>query len=45
VITLGSSALLAAFGVLLVLNRLSWVTSVLESWMRDVGLGRLITLG
>ena len=44
-ITLGSSALLAFFGVLLILNRLSWVTSVLESWMRDVGLGRLITLG
>lgn len=44
-ITLGSSLLLACFGVLLVLNRLSWLTSVLESWMRDVGLGRLITLG
>ncbi|MGA8296663.1 MAG: cytochrome c biogenesis protein CcdA [Acidimicrobiales bacterium] len=44
-ITLGSSALLACFGVLLILNRLSWVTSVLESFMRDVGLGRLITLG
>jgi cytochrome c-type biogenesis protein len=44
-ITLGSSALLACFGVLLVLNRLSWVTSVLESWMRDIGLGRLVNLG
>lgn len=44
-ITVGSSVLLACFGVLLVLNRLSWVTSVLESWMRDLGLGRLITLG
>lgn len=44
-ITFGSSALLLFFGVLLILNRLSWLTSVLESWMRDVGLGRLITLG
>lgn len=44
-ITLGSSVLLACFGVLLVLNKLSWVTSVLESWMRDIGLGRLVTLG
>jgi cytochrome c-type biogenesis protein len=44
-ITVGSSVLLAFFGVLLILNRLSWLTSVLESWMRDVGLGRLITLG
>jgi cytochrome c-type biogenesis protein len=44
-ITLGSSLLLACFGVLLVLNRLTSLTSVLESWMRDVGLGRLVNLG
>lgn len=44
-ITLGSSALLALFGVLLILNRLTSVTSVLEGWMRDIGLGRLVNLG
>jgi len=45
VITLSSSILLALFGVLLILNRLTSVTSVLESWMRDLGLGRLVNLG
>lgn len=44
-VTLGSAALLAFFGVLLVLNRLSFVTTELETAMRAVGLGRLVTAG
>ena len=44
-ITLGSSALLACLGVLLILNRFSWLTSELETIMRDIGLGKLIKLG
>lgn len=44
-ITAGSAMLLAFFGVLLVLNRLSFVTLELESAMRAVGLGRLVTVG
>lgn len=44
-ITLVSSALITAFGVLLVLNRLTWVTAELTTALRDVGLGRLTTLG
>lgn len=44
-ITLGSAALLAFFGVLLVLNRLSFVTTELEAAMRAIGLGRLVTVG
>ena len=44
-ITLGSATLLAFFGVLLVLNRLSLVTVELEAAMRAIGLGRLVTVG
>lgn len=44
-ITACSATLLGVFGVLLILNRLSWVTSELESALRAVGLARLITLG
>lgn len=44
-ITLISAVLLAFFGVLLVMNRLSFVTTELEAAMRAVGLGRLVTVG
>lgn len=44
-IMIGSVTLLALFGVLLVLNELTLVTTQLESAMRAVGLGRLVTLG
>jgi cytochrome c-type biogenesis protein len=44
-ITVTSSGALAFFGVLLALNRLTWVTSELQSGLRAVGLGRLVTLG
>ena len=45
VLTMLASGLLIGFGILLVLNRLTWVTTELEAGMRHVGLGRLITLG
>jgi cytochrome c-type biogenesis protein len=44
-ITIASSALLAGFGVLLVLDRLAWLTTQLESWMTAVGLGGLVHAG
>lgn len=44
-ITLASAGALALFGVLLTLNRLTWVTSQLQSALHAVGLGRLVTLG
>lgn len=44
-ITLASVTLLALFGVLLVLNQLTWVTSELETLMRAIGLGRLVDAG
>jgi cytochrome c-type biogenesis protein len=44
-IMLASVTLLALFGVLLVLNRLTWVTSELEGWMKAIGLGRLVNAG
>ncbi|MDQ6798477.1 MAG: cytochrome c biogenesis protein CcdA [Actinomycetota bacterium] len=40
-----SSVSLAFFGILLTLNRLTWVTSQLQLALRDVGLGRLVNLG
>ncbi len=40
-----SSLSLAAFGVLLIFNRLIWVTSRLQETLQAVGLGRLINLG
>ena len=40
-----SVVVLAGFGVLLVLNRLTAVTSWLESVMRAIGLGRLVHVG
>ena len=44
-ITSCSALLLGVFGVLLILNRLTWVTSELETALRAIGLSRLITLG
>jgi len=44
-ITLASAGSLAFFGVLLTLNRLTWVTSRLQSALQTVGLGRLVHLG
>lgn len=45
VVTLASAGLLGFFGVLLVLDQFSWLTSELEVALRAVGLGRLITVG
>jgi cytochrome c-type biogenesis protein len=45
VITLCSAALLACFGVLLVFNRLIWVTTQLQSGLRSIGLDGLVNLG
>jgi len=42
---LASSISLAFFGILLTLNRLTWVTSRLQETLRAVGLGRLVNLG
>jgi len=44
-VTLASASLLGFFGVLLVLNRLTWVTTEMQTLFRDIGLGRLVTLG
>jgi len=44
-ITLTAAAALGFFGVLLVLNRLTWVTTELQVALRAIGLGRLVTLG
>jgi cytochrome c-type biogenesis protein len=44
-VTAASATLLGLLGVLLVLNRLTWVTSETQSVFRSVGLGRLVTLG
>lgn len=42
---LASSLSLAFFGILLTLNRLTWVTSRLQEALQSVGLGRLVRLG
>jgi cytochrome c-type biogenesis protein len=44
-ITLGSAALLGAYGVVLLLDRLPWVTARLDEGLRAVGLDRLVRLG
>jgi cytochrome c-type biogenesis protein len=44
-ITMVSVVVMGAFGVLLLTDKLTWVTSELESLMRDVGLGRLVKIG
>jgi cytochrome c-type biogenesis protein len=41
----GSAATLAFFGVLLMFNRLVWVTARLQNGLEAVGLDRLVTLG
>jgi cytochrome c-type biogenesis protein len=44
-ITLVSAALLATFGIVLMLNRLPWVTAKLQDALDAVGLDRLVELG
>jgi len=44
-LTLAAALSLAFFGVLLTLDRLSWVTVQLQNALRSVGLERLLTLG
>ena len=44
-LTLASALVLGLFGVVLALNRLTWVTSRLQEGLQAVGLGRLIELG
>ena len=44
-ITLTSACALGFFGVLLTLNRLTWVTSLLQTVLRHLGLGSLNFLG
>jgi len=44
-LTLTSVLLLAGFGVLLTLDRLTWVTGQLQALLRQIGLERLIFLG
>jgi len=45
VLTFSSAVVLAGFGVLLALDRLTWVTTQLQSALEAVGLGRLVSLG
>ena len=44
-ITVTSAVVLAAFGVLLAFNRMSLVTTVIQSFLSSVGLGGLLGLG
>ncbi len=44
-LSLLSAVVLAGFGVLLILNDLSWLTSELERVLRAIGLGSLVTVG
>jgi len=44
-LTIASAVSLAIFGTLLILNRLSWVTSEIQGVMRSLGLGDLVNLG
>lgn len=44
-ISVTSAVSLAFFGILLTFNRLTWVTSQIQSAMRAVGLDRLVSLG
>ena len=44
-VTAASSVLLGFFGVLLVVNRLTWVTTETQMLFRNIGLGRLVTFG
>jgi cytochrome c-type biogenesis protein len=45
VLTLSSAVVLAGFGILLALDRLTWVTTQLQTALQAVGLGRLVSLG
>jgi cytochrome c-type biogenesis protein len=45
VLTFSSAVVLAGFGVLLALDRLTWVTTQLQTALQSVGLGRLVSLG
>ncbi|MFN2608747.1 MAG: cytochrome c biogenesis CcdA family protein [Acidimicrobiales bacterium] len=44
-LTMASALSMAFFGVLLTLNRLTWVTSEVQGALRSVGLSRLVNLG
>ena len=44
-LTIASACALGFFGVLLTLNRLTWVTSQLQAVLRHIGLSQLIFLG
>jgi len=44
-ITILSAVVMGAFGVLLFTDKLTYLTSYLETLMRAIGLGRLITVG
>ena len=44
-LTAVSAASMAAFGVLLALDRLVWLTTKLQGGLEAIGLGRLVTLG
>jgi cytochrome c-type biogenesis protein len=45
VLTFSSALVLAGFGILLALDRLTWVTTQLQTALQSVGLGRLVSLG
>ena len=44
-IVIGSSLFMAGFGVLLILNKLIWITTQLQSVMRSIGLEWLVNIG
>ncbi|HEV2369444.1 MAG TPA: cytochrome c biogenesis protein CcdA [Acidimicrobiales bacterium] len=44
-LTMLAAVMIVGFGVLLMLDRLTWVTTGLETALRHIGLGRLVTLG
>jgi cytochrome c-type biogenesis protein len=45
ILTFSSALVLAGFGILLALDRLTWVTTQLQTALQAVGLGRLVSLG
>lgn len=45
VLTIVSALLIVGFGILLTVNRLTWLTTTMTSALRSVGLGRLVNLG
>ena len=44
-ILIGSSVIMAFFGILLIFNRLIWVTTQIQGFMRAIGLEWLVNLG